>query len=404
MTYELGVATTGASTAVRILAGAVSLLLVACRPSPVPVADPGPAPSPGPAVALEPSRADRIEQVVAAWHDAGLFSGVVLVADHGEIVWQGGVGLVDVEAGRPNSADTVFPIASLTKQVTAVLVMQQVELGTLSLDSTVAEVLPWYRRDPGEGIAVRHLLRHVSGLPDIDPAAYFETDPRATDSRWLLQTYGRGELSFAPGTDFAYTNTDYHVLTAMLEAVTGRAYGDLLAEQILEPLGMDHSGIARRDDDPEGWALDYVPSDEGWVVAPPYRWENWQGAGGMRSTVGDLHRWNQALASRTLVSEQTWQTMLTPRTDLPGGGNYVGLGSWVYPRPLPGSELAPRLVERRGAIGGFTILNVLVADEDRWIVVLSNRYDESLHTLPYASCLPLDLLLVLYGLPPQGPG
>ncbi|MCH9685044.1 MAG: beta-lactamase family protein [Deltaproteobacteria bacterium] len=384
---------------------------VGCRPSlgadaaaPTRAGEAEPEPEPDSSVSAPvSSTAERLDAVVTAWHDAGLFSGVVLVADEGEVVWQGAVGLAEVATARPNTVDTVFPIASLTKQLTAVLVMQQVEQGTLQLDTTIAEVLPWYRRDTGERITVAHLLRHVSGLPDIDPAVYMQPDPRAAQARWLLDNHGSGDLRFEPGTNFGYTNTDYHVLTAMLEEVTGLGYEQLLAERILEPLGMQDSGIARRDSDRRGWAVDYVPTEDGWIVAPAFRWENWQGAGAMRSTLADLHRWNQALSSNQLVSAETWKTMLTPLTDLPGGGNYVGLGSWVYPRALPGSELAPRLVERRGAIGGYTIVNVLVADEDRWIVLLSNRYDEGMHTLPYASCLPLDLLLVLYGLEPQGP-
>lgn len=349
------------------------------------------------------STSARLQAVVEAWHDADAFSGVVLVADEGEIVWQGAVGLANRQDKTPNEVATVFPIASLTKQFTAVLVMQQVERGRLALDDTVSTLVPWYQPAGAERVTVRHLLQHTSGLAEMEHAAYLSTDPKATDSRWLLQTYGGGAPSFEPGTNFGYTNTDYHVLTAVLEAVAGQSYETLLAEQIFEPLGMSDSGIARRDAPHEGWAVDYVPTDDGWVEGPPLRWENWQGAGAMHSTLADLHRWNKALSSNAVVSAQTWETMLTPRTDLPGGGNYVGLGSWVYPRPLPGSDITPRLVERRGGIGGHTILNVLVADQARWVVVLSNRYDEGLHSLPWARCLPLDLLMVLYGLEPQGP-
>lgn len=360
--------------------------------------------TPAPPRQEHPSKAKLLERVVATWHEAGQFSGVVLVADKGRVVWQGGVGVADVETGRSNVAETVFPIASLTKQFTAMLVMQQVEMGNLSLETTVDQILSGYRGGRSEGITVRHLLRHVSGLPDIDPAAYLASDPGLTQSAEFLAQFGGGALRFEPGSRFAYTNTDYHVLTAMLEAVTGRSYEALLTEKILDPLGMHNSGIARRDDARVGWAVDAVPTADGsWVSAPAYRWENWQGAGAMMSTVGDIHLWNRALAGHELVSASTWQTMLTPRTDLLGGGNYVGLGSWVYPRGLPGSELTPRLIERRGAIGGYTTLNVLVAGEDRWVVLLSNRYDEGMHKLPYARCLPLDLLLVLYDLPPEGP-
>lgn len=363
-----------------------------------------PAPAPSPVDSKPQSRSQQLHAAVEAWHDAGLFDGAILVADKGEVVFEGAFGPADREDGRANSPQTPFAIASLTKQFTAVLVMMQVEQHRLELDDVITDVLPWYRAETGQKISVRDLLSHTSGLPDVDTSLYMLDDRRAAQSRWAVESFGSGDLQFEPGTQFAYTNTDYHVLGAMLEEITGQTFAEVLDKQILNPLGMRDSGIAQRETDDGTMARDYVRDAERWVEAPRFRLQNWQGAGGMVSTLADLHRWNRALANNELVSAQTWETMLTPRTDLPGGGNYVGLGSWVYPRPLPGTDQTPKLIERRGAIGGFAVLNVLVADSDRWVVVLSNHYNEDIHTLPFANCLPLDLLLVLYGQPPQGPG
>lgn len=362
-----------------------------------------PAPAPSPVDSGSQLRSQQLRGAVQAWHDAGLFDGAVLVADEGEVVFEAAFGPADRQNGRANSPQTPFAIASLTKQFTAVLVMMQVEQHRLELSDVITDVLPWYRADTGQKISVRDLLSHTSGLPDVDLSLYQLDDPRAAQSRWAVENFGSGDLQFEPGTQFAYTNTDYHVLGAMLEEITGQTFAELLDSEVLKPLGMRDSGIARRDVDGGTMAHDYVRDGDRWIEAPRYRLQNWQGAGGMVSTLADLHRWNQALANNELVSARTWETMLTPRTDLPGGGNYVGLGSWVYPRPLPGTDEIPKLIERRGAIGGYAVLNVLVADSHRWVVVLSNHYNEGIHTLPFASCLPLDLLLVLYGHPPQGP-
>lgn len=371
-------------------------LLVACRPEAPSTRPQGPAPTqPEPIVA-------QLEDATRAWHDAGQFEGVVLVGRGDRIVYQGAFGLADREHDRPNTVDTRFPIASLTKQLTAVLVMQQVERGRIELDTPIASVLPWFRPETADPIRIRDLLMHASGLPDVPTEVYFDPEPRVTDSRWLLEHHITGPLQFEPGTAFAYTNADYHVLTAVLEALEGKDYTTILREQITEPLGMTATALADRDADLSDYARDYVQDGEDWIPAPPYRWQNWQGAGGVVSTLADLHRWNRALASHALVREDTWRTMLTPRTDLPGG-NYVGIGSWVYPRPLPGTDETLTLVERRGAIGGYTILDVLVEGQDAWIVLLANHYNEQIHTLPYADCLPLDLLLVLRGHAPRGP-
>ncbi|MEZ5065916.1 MAG: serine hydrolase domain-containing protein [bacterium] len=356
-----------------------------------------------PTLARAETLADRLESAARAWHEAGQFDGAILVARDGEVVWEGGFGPANREWDIPNAPGVRYPIASLTKQFTAVLVMQCVERGELSLEDTIVDRLPWYRADTGGRITIRDLLSHSSGLPDVPVEQYFDDRPEAEDPSWVVRTYCSEDPVFEPGTDISYTNTDYHVLGCILESVTKKTFEALLTERVLEPLGMKDTGVARRDRPLRHRADDYTESEGEPVNTPPYQWENWHAAGCLYSTVDDLHRWNRALANHELLSVATTETMLTPRTDIGNQGNYVALGSWVYPRRLPGSDLAPVLVERRGAIGGYTVLNVLVKDEGQWITILSNHYNEMIHTLPWARCLPLDLLLVLNDLEPEGP-
>ena len=345
--------------------------------------------------------ADRIAELVGSWHEAGQFDGAVLVADRGRVVWKGGVGSAVREWDIPNGPDVRYPIASLSKQFTAVLVLMEVEKGTISLDSTVSHYLPDYPKARGERIRIRHLLSHSSGLTEVPLEVYFDPRPEAEEASWVVKTHASGELQFEPGSSFAYTNADYHVLQAILERVTNRSFADLLRESIVEPLGLEETGIARRDALIDRRANDYTRlEDGGYTRTPPYQWENWGAAGAMYSTVEDLHLWNRALVDHALLSRRMTDLMLTP---LEGPNNSVALGSWVYPRPLPGSDLRPMLVERRGAIGGFAILNVFIRETKQWVVILANTYNEDIHTLPWADCLPLDLLLVLNGLEPNGP-
>ncbi|MEM7261710.1 MAG: serine hydrolase [Planctomycetota bacterium] len=344
-------------------------------------------------------QAARIEAVVRAWHEAGKFNGTVLVADAGEIVWQGGFGPAVREWDRPNGPDVRYPICSLTKQFTAHLVMQAVERGDLALDGVITDYLPDYRSETGRKVTIRHLLSHASGLPEVETELFFDPRPEAEDVAKVVTKFGSGDLTFEPGSASQYGNTDYFVLQAILERVSGSSFETLLEEKIVKPLGLRATGIARRDAIIPKRANDYTRSGDGWTRTAPYQWENWGGAGGLYSTVGDLHLWNRALVGHTLVSESTTRTMWTPVEKL----GYVGLGSWVYTRGLPGVEARPKIVERRGAIGGFAILNVIVPETQRWMVILSNHYNEDIHTLPYADCLPLDLLLVLYGGEPKGP-
>ncbi|NNE43464.1 MAG: beta-lactamase family protein, partial [Gemmatimonadetes bacterium] len=306
-----------------------------------------------------------------------------------------------------NTPATRYPIASLTKQFTAVLTMRMVERGRIDLDQPVSRYLPWYRKDAGDRITVRDLLSHTAGLPEIPQELASEAGAADRGARGLVERHDPGPLTFDPGTAFAYTNTGYQLLGAILEELEGEAFESILRAEILEPLGMTSTGIARRDAELPGRAVDYSPrEDDGvvtWVRTPVYHWENWHAAGAMYSTVEDLHLWNAALTGGRLLRDEMYELMLTPRTDVGSDGNYVALGSWVYPRALPGSDEQPVIVERRGAIGGYAALNAFARDGDWWVVALANSYNEQIHQLPWGSSMPLDLILVLYGLEPEGP-
>lgn len=354
-------------------------------------------------VTFAPEEQRALEQAVYAWHQAGQFDGLVLVADEGRL-FVGAAGLAQRSWNRRHALASFFPIASLTKQFTAVLTMQQVELGRLSLDDTLAERLPDWEREGAERITIRDLLSHTSGLPEVDVTYYFTPRPEGADESYVLENYVPAGSQFAPGTAFAYTNTDYHALGAILERLTGSTFAALLDAQIVKPLGLLRTGIAQRHQVYSQLPQDYVPGADGvWRKAPAYLWQNYGAAGGMISGLEDLHRWNQALARHELLSAEATERMLTARADVGDSGNYVALGSWVYPRDLGEGQTIP-LVERRGAIGGYTILNAFERGRERWVVLLANIYNEQMHSLPYGRSLPYDLLRLTEGLPAQGPG
>ena len=124
---------------------------------------------------------------ITAAHDAGDFDGVVVVSQNGKVILQTAVGFADRSAGVPNRVDTVFPLASLTKQVTALLIMQQVSLRKTSLEQPASRYLPELKPAVGR-VTVRQLLQHVSGLPNPSdgpenqiPAFYKRTGAAAAD-------------------------------------------------------------------------------------------------------------------------------------------------------------------------------------------------------------------------------
>jgi CubicO group peptidase (beta-lactamase class C family) len=350
-------------------------------------------------------KAQRIEQTIAAWHQAGLFQGVALVASEGEILWSGGAGLAIREWDIPHQIDGKFPIASLSKTFTAILIMRRVQNNELELDATISQYLPWYPEDIGAQVTLWHLLSHTSGLRENSDGLYVDPLAEGKSLRWIIETHAGGPLRFEPGTDFNYTNIDYLTLGAILEEITGERFAVLLMREILMPLEMSDSGIARQQGTWEKRVRDYIPQGaDRWERAPAFFWQNWRSAGGMYSTVLDLHRWNIALTTNELISPATWSAMLQPYANgFPSGGNGVALGFWVYPRPLEGTAVTPTLIERRGAIGGFRTTNIILKDENSWVILLSNASSETVHQIPWENNLPLDLVRVLRDLPSQGP-
>jgi CubicO group peptidase (beta-lactamase class C family) len=349
--------------------------------------------------------AGRIEGVVQSYHERGTFDGAILVIEDNEVVYADGFGPANRTWDIDNAADTKFHICSITKQFTAVLVLQLVAEERLTLDDSISDHLSWYRKDTGSAITIKQLLQHMSGLPEpitefdqLDDAMAVADTPRQ-----LIEQFASGDLLFEPGTAFNYSNADYYVLGTVIEAVTGMSFEQALRERILDPLDMNDTGMRRFEDVVPNMASGYQQADGTFEHRIGFGQLGYAAAG-MYSTVEDLGKWNLALLQHRVLSRELTEVMYTPAI-LPGqSGSYVGLGSWIYNRPLPpDNAVAPRLVERRGYITPFTGLNVLCPDDGHAFVILSNADPCDIHRLPFANGMPLDLLLVLYDRDPAGP-
>jgi CubicO group peptidase (beta-lactamase class C family) len=194
-----------------------------------------------PAIAEDkhPSKADRIDEVVRHYQNAGFLNGAVVVGEGGKIIYEKGVGDADFVSHTPNTPLTRFGIGSITKQFTAVLVLQQVAEGKIRLDAHASEYLPWYRKDIAERITIEQLLHHTSGLPRDFDAPEFGDGPAAgkfyepTD---FAKQFCSPNLATQPGTTWNYSNCGYILLGLILENVTGEPYGEF-AKAAARPIG-----------------------------------------------------------------------------------------------------------------------------------------------------------------------
>jgi len=300
---------------------------------------------------------------------AGDFNGTILVARQGTILYQRGFGLANREWNIPNDLQTKFEIGSMSKQFTAMLVLQFVNEGKIRLDGHVSDYLPYYRQDTGKRITISELLSHTSGIPNFITVPGFLDGPASRTRysvREFAQKYCSSDLRFVPGTKFEYSNSGYFLLGAILEQVSGESYENLLQDRIFKPLGMKDSGYAHSETIIAHRAAGYERSPSGLQNARYYDMSIPFSAGALYSTVGDLYLWDQALYSERLLPARLRDLLFKPNLE-----NY-GYG-WGILVPKPGSPYAGESIPMHGgAIFGFQSLIQRIVQHEEVIILLDN--------------------------------
>ncbi len=321
----------------------------------------------------------RFADAVAAFAKTSRFRGVVLVADHGKPIYRQAFGLANEEWQQPNSVQTRFRIASVTKTFTAVLVMHAVEAGRLRLDAPISTWLPAYANQPFAAVTVDELLTYASGLSDRDQTDGMTPYQQPLDAAAFVARLGSGPLQSPPGSRFAYKNIDYRLLEQLLETVEGKPFASLVAERIAKPLGLRDTALLASGDVVPRLAASYVIDEADPTHAlradPPYFPESFGAAGGMRSTVDDLLRFDTALREQRLLNAESTATLLRTHEAL----GYVAYGFWTYPCSVAGRDT--RCAERQGAIQGSNALWLRDLDHGRSFIVLSNSNEADLQKL-----------------------
>lgn len=279
----------------------------------------------------------------------------IAVFEHEAAVVAKGYGFADLESGVPATAETSYPIASVTKHFTAALVLRLADQGRLSLDDSLGRFFPDARPKIG-ALTLRHLLDHTSGLTRGGPA------PRAA-ARSVIT---RGGTARGQGEAWDYSNYNFSLLGLVIERVTGRDYAAYVHDELVVPLGLAGTGYCEDGTAVPGRGRDYLAGRH--TVTPTSYWTepHFFAAGGLCSTVLDLVRWDRALHDGRVVSPAMLQAMRTP-TRLPGG-TYAGYGL--------GTRLGLTAGRRKfGHTGGGQGNKAVLArypDEDVAIAVLLN--------------------------------
>ena len=313
-----------------------------------------------------------IDSIVASYEASNDFSGVVLIADHGQVIYERAAGLANREWRVPMRTDAVFRIGSTTKQFTAALVMSFVEEGRLRLDAHVSDYLPDYPARSGRQITLRQLLTHTSGIPEYVVRDSFldKFAPGYNSPASLVARFARLPLEFTPGSRWSYSNSNFVLLGAILERVSGRSYSDLVASRLAGPLGMtslsvdDETVLPLRTDS-------YVSDGKRLYQGPHVNASAAFGAGSLRITARDLLVWDQALYEGRMFRDSiTVRELFLPRiaTGTPLG--QYGYAFFIGDQKLGAKSV--KVIQHGGTISGFYTGFWRMPDERRTIIVLSS--------------------------------
>ena len=290
--------------------------------------------------------------------------GVVLVARGDEILFKGARGLADIEGGTPLDVDDTFRLASVTKQFSAAGLLTLVDEGKVALDDPLSRYVPGFPN--GDAITVRQLLDHTSGIKSYTSIPNYFAGPvrEDLDTAGMIAVFRDLPVDFAPGADWAYNNSGYVLVGAVIEAVTGMPWHAYLEEALFEPLGMDDTGYGA---DPEVVAA-HVPSytfaDGGWVPSIELSMTQPHAAGALVSSLGDLLTWNRALHEGRVLEDGTYELMTTPA----GPAEKAGYGFGIFNAQLRGRDM----LQHGGDIPGFGTYLVYLPDTDTTVAVLQN--------------------------------
>jgi CubicO group peptidase (beta-lactamase class C family) len=328
--------------------------------------------------------ARQIEALVREFHERGQFNGSMLVAKNGTVIFKKGLGLASREWNTPNQSDTKFQIASLTKQFTAMIVMQLVEQGKISLDGKISDYLSDYPKDKGSRVTIRNLLSHTSGIPnytDLPNWSAISRQPHTPDQ--FIKVFADLNLEFEPGSKFKYSNSGYYLLGVIIERVTGKSFGKVLREKILSPLNMRNTGYPSSKTVVSNLAAGYERLPAGLYEKAPYQdLSTAFSEGGMYSTVEDLYLWDRGLYSDKLLSAKYKDILFNQNLANYAFGWVVGKASVAEARSFLNNpflfssvETAQRqklLTWHWGSNPGFNAIILRSVDDKGVIIILDN--------------------------------
>lgn len=306
--------------------------------------------------------AEQIDKLFSTAAADGKFGGNVLVVRNGATIYEKSFGPADKSRHIPNSSESRFSIASVSKPFTAVAVLKLVEQGKLRLEDRLDYIFPELKGAAVAGITISQLLSHTSGIEEV-VGKHLDRPLIPDDLKTAAFSTKTGE--------FQYSNSGYMVLKLVMEKVTGQTYGKILDTVIFQPAGMIHSGLLRTGATPPNLSLSYKTTESETPMVSAIPLEVFDGAGTVFSTTGDLILFDRALREKKLLAAATQAVMSSGHTPS---------GNWGYGWARNEQD-GKVFLAHQGDYNGYHAVFVRRAESQDLIIILSNLDTTSVSSL-----------------------
>lgn len=330
------------------------------------------------------TKIEQIEELLSTYEAYGKFNGSVLVSEQGKVIYKNGFGMANMEWDIPNQPNTKHRLGSITKQFTAMLILQLAAEGKLDLQAPITTYLTDYPKASGDIITTHHLLTHTSGIPNYTSLPTFMEDhsrnPYTPEE--FVKTFADMELDFTPGEKFSYSNSGYFLLGVLIEKLSGKSYEQMLQDKIFIPLDMKNSGYDNHEDILKNRATGYEKVGGDYInsnyldMSIPYA------AGSIYSTVEDLFKWDQSLYTTEILPKDYMTLYFEPQ--ISAGNSHYAYGWGVGYTQIGNSTDSILAIGHGGGINGFNTNISRTISNNSLIVLLNNTGGAPLNAMTEA--------------------
>jgi len=291
----------------------------------------------------------------------------VLIAKKGQIIYEKGYGTANLELNVPMSSEMVFRIGSITKQFTAISILQLVDKGQIALTDSIQKFIKDFHFN-GKKITIENLLTHTSGIK-----GYEQIDAKVPNairvdflSKTIIDSLAKLTLEFEPNTKYNYSNSNFFLLGYIIEQVSGKTYQQYLKENIFEPAGLNSTYYDSQTQIIPYRTNGYSFSDGKYLNTDFISMSLVYSAGALLSNVSDLFKWHQALYNGQIIKKEIFLKAITPYILADGKQIDYGYGFFIR------NENGIRSIGHGGAIDGFRATEIYYPDQDVYVACLLN--------------------------------